>query len=49
MIVSAKMNVRVIQTNDNWFGVTYKEDKPMAVAAINQHIAAGVYPVKLWS
>lgn len=49
MIVSGKMNVRVIQTNDNWFGVTYKEDKPMAVAAINQYIAAGVYPVKLWS
>ena len=49
MIVSGKMNVRVIPTNDNWFGVTYKEDKPMAVAAINQHIAAGVYPEKLWS
>ena len=49
MIVSGKMNVRVIPTNDNWFGVTYKEDKPMAVAAINKHITAGVYPDKLWS
>ena len=49
MIVSGKMNVRVIPTNDNWFGVTYKEDKPMAVAAINKHIAAGIYPDKLWS
>ena len=49
IIVSGKMKVRVIPTNDNWFGVTYKEDKPMAVAAINKHITAGVYPEKLWS
>lgn len=49
MIVSGKMDVRVIPTEDNWFGVTYKEDKPMAVAAINQCIADGVYPENLWS
>ena len=49
MIVNEQINVRVIPTNDNWFGVTYKEDKPMAVAAINKHITAGVYPEKLWS
>ncbi len=48
MIVSGQMNVRVIPTNDNWFGVTYKEDKPIAVDAINQHIANGVYPKNLW-
>lgn len=48
MIVSEKMTVRVIPTNDNWFGVTYKEDKPMAVAAITKCIEAGVYPKKLW-
>ncbi len=49
MIVSEKMAVRVIPTNDNWFGVTYKEDKPMAVAAINKYIANGIYPKNLWS
>jgi len=48
MIVSGKMAVRVIPTDDNWFGVTYKEDKPMAVAAINKYIADGVYPKNLW-
>ena len=48
MIVSGKMAVRVIPTDDNWFGVTYKEDKPMAVAAINKCIANGVYPKNLW-
>tara|TARA_B110000483_G_C18097193_1_gene504351 strand:- start:205 stop:1104 length:900 start_codon:yes stop_codon:yes gene_type:complete len=49
MIVSGQMAVRVIPTNDNWFGVTYKEDKPMAVAAINKYIAEGTYPTNLLS
>ena len=49
MIMSHKMSVRVIPTTDNWFGVTYKEDKPIAVATINQYIKSGVYPENLWS
>ena len=49
MIVNGQMAVRVIPTDDNWFGVTYKEDKPMAVTAINKYIADGVYPENLWS
>ncbi len=48
MIIGKKMAVRVIPTDDNWFGVTYKEDKPMAVAAINKCIDIGVYPKNLW-
>ena len=48
MIVNGKMNVRVIPTNDNWFGVTYKEDKPMAVDSINKCIKKGIYPENLW-
>jgi len=48
MIVSNKMSVRVIPTNDNWFGVTYKEDKPMAVDEINKYIKSGIYPKNLW-
>ena len=48
MIVNRKMNVRVIPTNDNWFGVTYKEDKPMAVNSINKCIKKGIYPENLW-
>ena len=48
MIVSNKMSVRVIPTNDNWFGVTYKEDKPMAIAQINKYIKSGIYPKNLW-
>ena len=48
MIVNRQMNVRVIPTNDNWFGVTYKEDKPMAIDSINKCIKKGIYPENLW-
>ena len=48
MILNKQMDVRVIPTDDNWFGVTYKKDKPMAVAAINKCIADGIYPKNLW-
>jgi len=52
-IVTDKINdgtmvVKVIPTTDTWFGVTYKEDKPMAVAAIAKQIESGVYPTPLW-
>ncbi|MBF44860.1 MAG: nucleotidyltransferase [Flavobacteriales bacterium] len=52
-IISEKINdgtmvVRVIPTQDAWFGVTYKQDKPMAKDAINQQINKGIYPTPLW-
>ena len=40
--------VRIIPASDQWFGVTYKEDKPLAVENIRRLIAAGVYPDRLW-
>ena len=48
-IQSKEIAFSVIPTNDNWFGVTYKEDKQMAVDTLNKHIKSGVYPMKLWS
>lgn len=48
MITSKKMKVQVISTSDNWFGVTYKEDKPIAVSTIKKFINRGIYPLKLW-
>lgn len=49
MIISKQMVVSVIPTDDNWFGVTYREDKQMAIEAINKHISEGIYPVNLWN
>ena len=48
VIRNKKATVRVLETRDKWFGVTYKEDKPSVVAAIRRLIDAGVYPEKLF-
>ena len=40
--------MKVLTTDARWFGVTYKEDRPMVVAKIQALIDAGVYPRKLW-
>lgn len=47
-IHSGKGSVKVLETNDKWFGVTYKEDKPTVVNSIRQLIKDGVYPEKLF-
>ncbi len=47
-IREGKARVRVLETRDKWFGVTYKEDKPSVVAAIRRLVDAGVYPEKLF-
>lgn len=40
--------MRVLGTSAQWFGVTYKEDRPAAVERIRKLIDAGIYPEKLW-
>ncbi len=39
---------KVIPTDEKWFGVTFKEDKPIVQDNINKLIEAGIYPEKLW-
>ncbi len=48
LIKSGKASVKVLETKDKWFGVTYKEDKESVVAAFKKLIADGVYPENLW-
>ena len=48
LIKSGKASVKVLETEDKWFGVTYKEDKESVVAAFKKLIADGVYPENLW-
>ena len=48
LLKEGKMRVEVRKSHDEWFGVTYKEDKPDVVAAIQKLIAKGVYPEKLF-
>ena len=48
-IKAGEIAFAVIPTNDSWFGVTYKEDKQMAIKTLNKHIENGIYPKNLWS
>jgi len=52
-IVSHQMNnklatVKVLEATDQWFGVTYQEDKPLVVSKVKELTDAGKYPEKLW-
>ena len=48
LIQSQKEQVAVLSTKAKWFGVTYKEDKPSVMAAINFLINLGQYPKNLF-
>ncbi len=49
MIEDKKAKVKVLTSPAEWFGVTYKKDKPHVVKRINGLIRKGVYPKKLWT
>ena len=48
LIGEDKARVRVLVSEDKWYGVTYREDKPTVVAAIAEKTKAGLYPDQLW-
>lgn len=48
LLQTGKATVRVLSSEDKWFGVTYKEDKPYVMASIQALKDAGVYPEVLW-
>lgn len=43
-----KAEVTVLKSPDRWYGVTYKEDKPVVVEAIKNMRSAGLYPQGNW-
>ena len=48
LLKEGRADVKVLKTNDKWFGVTYKEDKEAVVKAIRALKDKGVYPDRLW-
>ena len=49
LLQEGKAKVRVLESKDKWYGVTYKEDKPVVVAALQSMRKAGIYPKALWN
>ena len=48
LLEEGKATVKVLQSPDKWFGVTYAADKPVVVAALKEMTEAGKYPDGLW-
>jgi hypothetical protein len=48
LIGAGRARVRVLPTDERWFGMTYNEDRPTAVRAIRALIERGVYAERLW-
>jgi len=49
LVLAGEARVKVLPTNDSWFGVTYREDHPRVVESLRRLIHDGVYPERLWS
>lgn len=49
LIKRGTLDVKMIETDANWFGVTYPEDKPMVSQQIDGLLKDGIYPINLWS
>ena len=48
LLQRGKVSVRVLESRDKWFGVTYREDKPAVVESFRKLIADGVYSAELF-
>lgn len=49
LLRDGKCTVKVLETKDKWFGVTYKEDKEAVVERFKKLISDGVYREELYS
>lgn len=48
LVKTGTANFKVIPTSSKWFGVTYKEDKPIVQQSLAELVKNGTYPEKLW-
>jgi UTP-glucose-1-phosphate uridylyltransferase len=49
LVREGHVSCRVLRTNSEWFGVTYREDKPVVQAKLAALVARGEYPRNLHS
>lgn len=48
LIQEGKVKVSVLANRERWYGVTYKEDRPIVEKAFEKMLGAGKYPSPLW-
>lgn len=49
LIRSGQACVKVLPTDDSWFGITYRGDRAIATRCMRDLIDKGIYPERLWS
>ena len=49
MMKNKLITVKVINSNSEWFGVTYYDDKNIAVKTLDKLVSEGKYPLRLWN
>jgi hypothetical protein len=48
LVEQGRASLKVLKTDSVWFGVTYRDDKPIVQEALRKLVAEGKYPAKLW-
>jgi UTP-glucose-1-phosphate uridylyltransferase len=48
LLAQQKIKVRMMTCSDQWFGVTYRDDKPIVEQALLEKKNNGTYPFDLW-
>ena len=49
LLEAGRLSVKVLRSRDQWFGVTYKEDKDAVVRSVSRLVEEGLYPSKLYT
>ena len=49
LIREGRARVRVLRTDERWYGVTYPQDRPALAAFIRDQVGRGRYPERLWT
>lgn len=49
LLEEGRLSVRVLKSRDQWFGVTYKEDREAVVNSVSRLVEKGLYPPKLYT
>jgi dTDP-glucose pyrophosphorylase len=47
-VKNGDIKIKVLMSNERWFGVTYREDKPFVVESIRLMIRKGIYPARIY-
>jgi len=48
LIKNKEATIKMLTSNDQWFGVTYKEDKEVTITKVKELVDNGFYPSNLW-